>query len=122
VPGSVDRGGGTIGSSVSTSTLTTWAVIVATTSVLLLVVLDRRQPARRRRVTPREGVLLPRPAPAVVEVIQLPSKRYRRTPIWRRFLSLTFLGGFGVVLGALLALALAVLIVGGFLLIGHFAG
>ena len=121
MPGSVDRGGGTIVSSVSTSTLTTWAVIVATTSVLLLVVLDRRQPARRRRVTPREG-LLSRPAPAVVDVIQLPAKRYRRTPIWRRLLSLTFLGGFGVVLGALLALALAVVIVGGFLLIGHFAG
>jgi hypothetical protein len=121
MPGSAGMGRGTIGSSVSTSTLTTWAVIVATTSVLLLVVLDRRQPARRRRVTPREG-LLSRPAPAVVEVVQLPSMRYRRTPIWRRLLSLTFLGGFSVVLGGLLALALAVVIVGGFLLIGHFAG
>jgi hypothetical protein len=114
-------GGGTIDSSVSTSTLTTWAVIVAATSVLLLVALDRRQPARRQRVTPREG-LLPRPAPAVVEVIQLPAKPYRRTPIWRRLLSLTYLGGFGIVLGGVLAFVLAVVIVGGFLLIGHFAG
>jgi hypothetical protein len=72
-------------------------------------------------VTPREG-LLPRPAPAVVEVMQVPAKPYRRTPIWRRVLSLTYLGGFGVVLGALLAIALAIVIVGGFLLIGHFAG
>ena len=55
-------------------------------------------------------------------MIQLPSMRYRRTPIWRRLLSLTFLGGFGVVLGALLAMALAVVVIGGFLLIGHFAG
>jgi hypothetical protein len=96
-------------------------VIVATTSVLLLVVLDRRQPARRRRVTPREG-LLARPAPAVVEVVQLSAKRYRRTPLWRRVLSLGFLGSFSVVLGALLALALAVVVVGGFLWVDHFAG
>jgi hypothetical protein len=121
VPGSVGMGGGTIGSSVSTSTLTTWAVIVATTSVLLLVVLDRRQPARRQRVTPRAGIL-PRAAPAVVEVTQVPTRTYRRTPIWRRVLSLTYLGSFGLVLGALLALLLAVVIVGGFLLIGHIAG
>ena len=94
---------------------------MAATSVLLLVALDRRQPARRRRVTPREG-LLPRPAPAVVEVIQVPAKPYRRTPIWRRVLSLTYLGGFKVVLEALLAIALAILIVDKFLLISHFTG
>lgn len=64
---------------------------------------------------------MPRPAPDVVEVVQLPTARYRRPPLWRRLLSLTYLSGLTVVLGALVALVLAVVVVGGFLLISHFA-
>jgi ABC-type nitrate/sulfonate/bicarbonate transport system permease component len=53
----------------------------------------------------------------VREVEHLPTQPYRRTPLWRRLVSLTELGALGFVLGALLALALAVLVGGGFLLL-----
>ncbi len=36
---------------------------------------------------------------------------YRRTPIWKRFFAFTGLGVMGVVLGALLAMMVAVLVV-----------
>jgi len=53
----------------------------------------------------------------VREVEHLPTQPYRHTPLWRRVLSLTELGAIGVVLGALLALLLAVVVGGGFLVL-----
>ena len=42
---------------------------------------------------------------------QLPTLRYRRTPIWRRFVALGGLGVIGVVLGVLLAITVAALVI-----------
>jgi hypothetical protein len=115
VPGVVDPCGGTIGSSVFTSDLMLWAVVVAAAAVATLVAIDRREPARRRPVVPRDTgddvALEPEPMPPLparaVSVRQLPTLRYRRTPLWRRLMALGGLGVIGVILGVLLAIAVA---------------
>jgi hypothetical protein len=84
--------------------------------VLLLVAIDHRKPARRRKIASRGGVGVKR-APVTRTVEHLPTRPYRRTPVWRRLASLGGLGLMGLVLGALLAIALAAMVVGGFLLI-----
>lgn len=48
-----------------------------------------------------------------MEVVQLPTVQYRRTPLWRRLLSLGELGLMGVVLGAMTAMTIAVVAIGG---------
>jgi len=101
---------------VSIEAITIWAAVVAGASILLLVVIDHRKPARRRRVAPRATVLGGR-APAARDVEHLPTRPYRRTPLWRRILSAGGLAVTGVVLGALLAIAIAALVIGVFLLI-----
>jgi len=49
--------------------------------------------------------------PRAVSVRQLPTLRYRRTPIWRRLAALGGLGAIGVVLGVLLAIAVAAAVI-----------
>ena len=99
-----------------TSRLIFWAFSVSIASVLALVALDRRQPARRQRLAPR-GQPLPEPVPsgggrrdetaprAVIR--QLPSRPYRRTPLWRRVLAVAGLGVMGTVIGAIVAIVVA---------------
>jgi hypothetical protein len=48
----------------------------------------------------------------LTEAVELPVRRYKRTPIWRRFVALVGLGMSGIVIGALLALAVAGVVVG----------
>jgi hypothetical protein len=48
----------------------------------------------------------------LTEAVELPVRRYKRTPIWRRFVALVGLGTSGLMLGALLALTVAGVIVG----------
>jgi len=92
---------------------------VAGASVLLLVVIDHRKPARRRGVAPRARALGGR-APSARDVEHLPTITYQRTPLWRRILSFGELSLLGVVIGALVAIAIAALVVGMFLLIDGF--
>jgi hypothetical protein len=101
---------------VSIEAFTIWAAVVAAASVLLLVAVDHRKPARRRRVAPRAKALGGR-LPNAREVEHLPTRPYRRTPLWRRILSFGGLGVLGVVIGALLAISLAALVIGLFLLL-----
>lgn len=96
--------------------ITIWASLVAGLCLLLLVAIDHRKPARRRKIASRGGTGVKR-APVTRTVEHLPTRPYKRTPLWRRFLSLGGLGVLGVVMGALLAIALAGTIVGFFLLL-----
>lgn len=105
-----------------TSKLIFWAFFVSVGAVLALVALDRRQPARRQRLAPR-GRPLPAPEPAggarglgpmvtrrrstPAVVREVPTKPYRRTPIWRRLLALVGLGTISAVLGAIIAIIVA---------------
>jgi hypothetical protein len=105
-----------VDSSVLTSRLIFWAFSVSIASVLALVALDRRQPARRQRLAPR-GQPLPDPLPsdggradaAVPRAVirQMPSRPYRRTPLWRRLLAGAGLGVMGTVIGAIVAIVVA---------------
>jgi hypothetical protein len=106
---------GTICGRVSTSALTSWAVIVAGISILLIVAIDYRRPASRRRIT--ERAYLPGRAPAVQDVVQLPVKRYKGTPIWQRFLSVVGLGAMSAFLGLALAVGMGLLVIGLFWLL-----
>lgn len=108
--------GGTLELTVSLPALTIWAALVAGASLLLLVAIDHRKPARRRRVASRAGVGTKR-APAARTVEHLPSRPYRRTPLWKRAASLGGLGVMGLVIGALVAIAVAAAVVGVFLVI-----
>lgn len=105
-----------------TSKLIFWAFFVSVGAVLALVALDRRQPARRQRLAPR-GRPLPAPQPAGAPrrladtvlrrpttpavVREVPTKPYRRTPLWRRLLALVGLGTISAVLGAIIAIVVA---------------
>jgi len=92
-------------------------------AVLVLVALDRRQPARRQRLAPR-GRPLPAPGPAgdadraraagapTAVVRELPSRPYRRTPIWRRLVAVAGLSVLTTVIGAILAIAVAAAAIG----------
>jgi hypothetical protein len=53
----------------------------------------------------------------VQEVVQLPVRRYKRTPIWQRFLSLLGLGAMGGFLGVALSIAVGLSIIGVFWLL-----
>jgi hypothetical protein len=53
----------------------------------------------------------------VQEVVQLPVRRYKRTPIWQRLLSLLGLGAMGSFLGLALAVAVGLSIIGMFWLL-----
>jgi hypothetical protein len=101
---------------VSIPAVTIWAALVAGASLLLLIAIDHRKPARRRKIASRGGVGVKR-APVTRTVEHLPTRPYKRTPMWKRLLSLGGLGLMGLVLGALLAIALATVVVGFFLLI-----
>lgn len=88
-------------------------------SILLLVALDHRRPDRKRRITARS--YLPGRAPTVQEVVQLPVRRYKRTPIWQRFLSLLGLGAMSTFLGLAMAVAVGLGIIFTFWLLSGFA-
>jgi hypothetical protein len=88
---------------------------VAAISILLIVAIDHRRPVKRRRIT--ERAYLPGRAPTVQEVVQLPVRRYKRTPIWQRFLSLLGLGAMGTFLGLALAVAVGLGVIGVFWLL-----
>lgn len=95
---------------------------MAGAALLLLVAIDHRKPVRRHGVAPRKGVGSTRRAPLARTVEHLPTQTYKRTPLWRRFLSVGGLGVIGVVMGALLAIAVAAVVVGGLLLIRGLLG
>jgi hypothetical protein len=84
--------------------------------MLLLVALDHRKPAKRHALAPR-GRLIVRPAPAVMNVQQQPAVPYKGTPWYRRIAALFGLGASGLVLGAILAILLAVSFIGIFALV-----
>jgi len=86
--------------------------------VLLLVAVDHRKPARRRAVAKR-GVPLPWRPPMVQTVEQRPVRRYKRPRWWQRLASITGAGVLGVVLGAVLAVCVAAVVVGLFLLLDN---
>ena len=110
-------GGVTIVFNVSTSALTIWALVVAGASVLLLVAVDHRKPARRRAVAQR-GVPIWR-APTVQVVEQHAVRRYRPPRWWQRIGALLGAGFVGVILGAVVAVSLAGVIVGLFLVLDN---
>ena len=96
-------------SSTTTTFVTTWALAIAAASIVALLFVDRAKPSRPKRVAARARRRgQPLDALAVVEE---PTMLYRRTPIWKRFFAFTGLGVVGVVLGALLAMMVAVLVV-----------
>jgi hypothetical protein len=95
---------------VSVTSLSFWSAFVAIVSILLLIVIERRKPA-----TPRVGagrVPLVNRETVLTEAVELPVRRYKRTPIWRRFVALVGLGMSGMVMGALLALSVAGIVIG----------
>ena len=51
------------------------------------------------------------------EVVQLPVRRYKGTPIWQRFLSLLGLGAMSTFLGLTLAVAVGLSVIGAFWLL-----
>jgi hypothetical protein len=96
--------------------MTIWAAIVAGAAVLFLVAIDHRKPARRRAVAQTRAVPVVGRRPPMVQVVeQLPVRRHKRTPWWRRLLALFGTGAIGVVTGAVLAVILAGLVAGAFL-------
>ena len=96
--------------SISTSSITLWAAALAGLSVLFLVALDRRQPPNRRPLTKGRVNVGRRPA-RTLEVVHLPTARYKPTPLWRRALSALELGGLTLALGAVLAVGIAAALV-----------
>jgi len=93
-------------SSTTSTFVTTWALALAGGAIVALLLIDRVKPSRpaiqaaraRRRGRPL----------APVAVVEDPTPRYRRTPIWKRLFAVTGLGVMSVVLGLLLAMALAI--------------
>jgi hypothetical protein len=90
---------------VSVTALSFWSAFVAMTSILALVVIERRKPARPRDEPGRVPLL--QAATKRFDVVEIPTRRYRLTPILRQIWAIGGLGISTVVLGALLALALA---------------
>ena len=84
--------------------------------MLLLVAVDHRKPARRRAVAQR-GLPLPWRPPTVQTVEHRPVRRYRPPAWWQRIISFVSASALGIVLGAVLAVALAGLVVGTFVII-----
>ena len=106
--------GGTVDSTVSTSALTIWAAVVAGAAILLLVVTDHRQPARRRAPIPRADGRPPavRRPDQVQDVAYRPSHLYRRPNPLLKVRSIAGAGALGAVVGALMALVVAIALIG----------
>jgi hypothetical protein len=79
-------------------------------AILLLIVIERRKPVMPREVAGRVPVL--QRETKRVDVVELPMRRYKRTPIWRRLVALTGLGISSLVLGAIAAITVTAAIVG----------
>lgn len=107
-------GGGTVDSTVSTSALTIWAAVVAGAAILVLVVTDHRQPARRRAPVPRADGRPPavRRADQVREVVYRPSHLYQRPNPLVKLRAIVGAGVIGAAIGALMALTVAVAVIG----------
>jgi UDP-N-acetylmuramyl pentapeptide phosphotransferase/UDP-N-acetylglucosamine-1-phosphate transferase len=103
-------------SSTTSTFVTTWALALAAAAVVALLFIDRLKPSRprwqaaraRRRGQPLEAI----------GVVEEPTVLYRRTPIWKRVLSLGGLGVMSVVLGALLATVAAIVAIAALTLLG----
>jgi hypothetical protein len=102
---------------VTAEELTNRALLLAGAAVVLLVVVDRLKTVRLPRMLPRAR----RNEPAVLAIVQEPTLRYRRTPIWRRIFALGSLGVLSVVIGVLVAIFLAVIVIGALLALGSFS-
>jgi hypothetical protein len=87
----------------STSAATSRAAWFGVGAILLLVLLGRVKPAKRRQLTVR-GL---REVPRDLAVEQLPTKLYRRPPVWQRILAFVGLGSMSTVMGALIAIAVS---------------
>jgi hypothetical protein len=102
-------------SSTTSTFVTTWALALAAGAIVALLFIDRLKPSRprwqaaraRRRGQPLEAIA----------VVEEPTVLYRRTPIWKRVLSLGGLGILALVLGALLATVVAVVAIAGLTLL-----
>jgi hypothetical protein len=88
---------------------------VAGISILLIVAIDYRRPLRRRRIT--ERAYLPGRAAEVRDVVHMPLRRYKGTPIYKRVFSVFGLGAMSAFLGLALAVALSLIIIGMFWLL-----
>lgn len=97
--------------------LTNRALLLAGAAVVLLVVVDRLKTVRLPRMLPRAR----RHEPAVLAIVQEPTMRYRRTPLWRRIFALGSLSVLSVVIGVIVAVMLAVLVIGALLALGSFS-
>jgi hypothetical protein len=96
-------------SSTTSTFVTTWALALAGGAIVALLLIDRVKPSRpaiQAARARRRGQPLAR-----VAVVEDPTLRYRRTPIWKRLFAFTGLGVMSVVLGVLLAMALAIVAV-----------
>jgi len=96
-------------SSTTSAFVTTWAFALAGGAVVALLLIDRIKPSRPTRQAARarrRGWPL-----ADVAVVEDPTRIYRRTPIWKRVFAFGGLGVVSVVMGLLLAMALAVVAV-----------
>jgi hypothetical protein len=102
---------------VTAEELTERALLLAGAAVVLLVVVDRLKTVRLPKVLPRAR----RNEPAVLAIVQEPTVRYRRTPLWRRIFALGSLGVLSVVIGVILAVLLAVVVIGALLALGSFS-
>ena len=71
--------------------------------------IERRKPVTPREVAGRVPVL--QRETKRVDVVQLPMRRYKRTPIWRRLVALTSLGVSSLILGAIVAICIAAAVV-----------
>ncbi len=96
-------------SSTTTTFVTTWALAIAAASIVALLFVDRLKPSRPKRVAARAR-RRGQPLDTIV-VVEEPTMLYRRTPIWKRLFAFTGLGVMGVILGALLAMMVALLVV-----------
>ena len=93
-------------SSTTSTFVTTWALALAAAAIVALLLIDRLKPSRprwraaraRRRGQPLEAIA----------VVEEPTVLYKRTPIWKRVLSLGGLGVTALLLGALLATVTAI--------------
>jgi hypothetical protein len=102
---------------VTAEELTNRALLLAGAAVVLLVVVDRLKTVRLPRMLPRAR----RHEPAVLAIVQEPTMRYRRTPLWRRIFALGSLSVLSVVIGVIVAAMLAVLVIGALLALGSFS-
>jgi hypothetical protein len=93
-------------SSTTSTFITTWALALAAGAIVALLLIDRAKPSRADRTAARasrRGTPL-----ADVVVVEDPTEIYRRTPVWKRLMSFLGLGVSSVVMGMLLAMALAI--------------